>query len=50
MNVQTQDAPARPKLSLPFGARPKPGTAANERRHATLSNHELRRIVAAMVD
>lgn len=50
MNVQNQGATMRPKLSLPFGAAPKPGAAAHERRRATLSSHELRRIVAAMVD
>ncbi len=50
MNVQNQGAPARPKLSLLFGAGPTPRPAANERRRATLSSHELRRIVAAMVD
>jgi hypothetical protein len=50
MNTQTQGAPVRAKLSLPFGARSKPSTVADERRRATLSSHELRRIVAAMVD
>lgn len=50
MNVQTTGASWRPRLSLHFGGRSKPGAATTERRSPTLSDHELRRIVAAMVD
>ncbi|HEV2747263.1 MAG TPA: hypothetical protein VGW34_08195 [Allosphingosinicella sp.] len=47
MNVPTTGA-ARAKLSLPYGTR-QPGGAACERRSPTLTDHELRRIVAGMI-
>ena len=47
MNVQTTGAFKRPKLSLPFDGRANSGAAAGERN--TLPEHELRRIVAAMI-
>jgi len=50
MNVQTIGAFPRPKLSLPFGKRPSPAENASGRHSATLSGHELRRLVAAMID
>jgi hypothetical protein len=46
MNVQTIGASKRPKLSLAYGSTPGPSA---EHRAATLPDHELRRIVAAMI-
>lgn len=50
MNVQTIGAFKRPKLSLPFGGRTHPGAPTREPIASTLSDHELRRIVASMID
>lgn len=50
MHVQTMGALGRPKLSLPYGGRTKPEAVANERRSHTLADHELRHLVAMMID
>ncbi len=46
MNIDTIGASKRPKLSLSYGSAPGPRA---ERRATTLPDHELRRIVAAMI-
>jgi len=43
-------ASKRPKLSLPFGGRPASARGHAEYGPAIIPAHELRRIVAAMVD
>jgi len=50
MNVHPVSAPKRARLSLPFGRKARPEPAAIERRSATLSPLELRRLVAEMID
>jgi hypothetical protein len=48
MNL-TMIRPARAKLSLPFGGRIHSSEPASVPGSATLPDHELRRIVAAMI-
>jgi len=50
MNTDTHRAQRRPTLSLNFGAKGIPSAPAGDYRSPTLSTHELRRLVAAMVD
>ncbi len=50
MNVQNTGAIRRPKLTLPYGGRAISGSTQNKRTTSTLSIHELRRLVAHMVD
>jgi len=49
MNVQTMGAMKRQPL-LHIGGRANPAATTTARRSSILSGHELRRIVAAMID
>ncbi len=50
MNVNTVGARKRPKLFLPFGGRKSGGTRPSERSVPQITDLELRRLVAAMID
>jgi hypothetical protein len=50
MNVQTIGASKRARLTLDFGGNSKPHGASADRRSPTLPGHELRRLVALMID
>ena len=50
MNTDTVGTPKRPKLSPRYGEKGNPGMSSGQYRSPTLSTHELRRLVAAMVD
>ena len=49
MNLQNSGV-KRPKLSLHFGGRPAAKPAVTKPDPAILADHELRRLVAAMID
>ena len=50
MNTDTVGAIKRPKLSARYGGTGKRSVPSGQYRSPTLSTHELRRLVAAMVD
>ena len=50
MNITNTGAQKRRTLSLPFGGKRDTGAQPNERAPATIPTHELRRLVAAMID
>jgi hypothetical protein len=50
MKIDTIGAVRRPKLSLDFAGKAKTGASGCRRGAAILPSHELRRIVAAMID
>jgi hypothetical protein len=50
MNLNTDGARKRPKLSLPFGGRQSGGSRPSERSVPEITDLELRRLVASMID
>ena len=50
MNVSMVGAPKRQKLSLSFGGRKTEGVRHSERSAPNLTDLELRRLVASMID
>lgn len=50
MNLDSNDARKRQKLSLPFGGRQSAGARPAKCGAAEISDRELRRLVASMID